>query len=71
LFDSSAVNQKKQRYSYMLELEGQFGMPIKDSGVVVLTDDNALTFDKVMKAMFSSDLNYINSISQYKIVMLK
>ena len=59
LFDSSAESHEKQPYRYLLTLEGQFGSPLKDSGVIVLTNDNTLTFDMVMQSALSSDINYI------------
>lgn len=69
LFDSSSDNLKKQPYSYLLALEGRFGNPKRDSGVVVLTNDNTLTFDTVMKSMLSSDMNYIKSVPEFEIII--
>jgi hypothetical protein len=54
LFDSSSDKQNLQPFSYLLRLEGQFGHLKKDTSVVVLTNDNALTFNVVMKAFVSS-----------------
>jgi len=71
LFDSSAENQEKQRYSYLLTLEGQMGNPVKDSSITVLTNDDTLTFGKVMRAMLSSNMDYIKSVSSFKIVMFR
>ncbi len=71
LFDSSSENQQKQPYSYLLTLEGQFGNPSKASGVIVLTNDDVLTFDKVMSVMISSNMDYIKSVSPFRIVMFK
>ncbi len=69
LFDSSADSLQKQPYKFLLTLEGQFGIPLRDSGVVILSDDNSLTFDVVMKSMLSSDMNFIESISNYRFIM--
>lgn len=69
LFDSTSENQQKQPYLYLLTLEGKFGNPLKDSGVIVLTDDDTLTFEKVMSAMLSSSTVYIKSVSPFKLVM--
>lgn len=69
LFNSSAENQQKQPYSYLLTLEGQFGNPLKNSSAIVLTDDNTLTFEKVMKAMLSSNTDYIKSVSPFRVIM--
>lgn len=71
LFDSSSENQEKEPFLYLLTLKGKFGIPLQDSGVVVLTDDNTLTFDDIMKAMLSSDFDYMQSISPYKLVMFQ
>ncbi len=71
LFDSSSENQEKQPYQYLLTLEGKFGNPLRDSGVVVLTDDNTLTFDHVMKSMLSSNMDYKKNISPYQLVMFQ
>lgn len=70
-FDSSAEINKKQPYSYLLILEGKFGNPLRDSGVVILTDDNTLTFETVMRVTCSSSMEYINSVSPFRIVMFK
>lgn len=71
LFDSSAENQEKHPYLYLLILEGQFGNPLRNSGVILLTDDNTLTFDKVMHSMLSSNMDYKKSVSPYKLIMFK
>lgn len=71
LFDSSSDNQEKQPYKYLLTLEGKFGNPLRDSGVVVLTNDNTLTFNDVMKSLVSSNLEYIKSVSSYRLVMFE
>lgn len=71
MFDSSSKSQVKQPYLYLRTLEGKFGNPLKNSGAIVLTNDNALTFDMVMKAMLSSNIDYIKSIPAHKIVMFK
>lgn len=70
-FDSSAEDQEKHPYQYLLTLEGQFGNPLKDSIIIILTDDNTLTFDSVIKSALSSDINYWKSISPYKLIMIK
>ncbi len=69
VFDSTEENQEKTAYKYLLHLKGQFGNPVKDTGVVILTDDDTLTFEQVMQSGLSSDLNYKKSISPYKLIM--
>jgi hypothetical protein len=71
LFDSSAKNQEKQPYLYLLTLEGKFGNPLRDSGVILLTNDHTLTFDTVMRVMISSNMDYIKSVSPFKLIMYK
>jgi hypothetical protein len=71
LFDSSSENQEKQPYLYLLTLVGKSGNPLRDSGVIVLTNDNTLTFDNVRKSMISSSIDYIKSVSQYRLVMFQ
>ncbi|MEC0092329.1 hypothetical protein [Paenibacillus macquariensis] len=66
LFDSSSDKQEKQPFLFLLTLEGQFGNPSKDSGVVILTNDNTLTFDVVMKSVLSSNFDYKKS---YRLVV--
>lgn len=71
LFDSSAQNQKKQPYLYLLTLKGQLGNSKRDSGMVVLTDDDKLDFNTVTRAMLSSSMKYQKIVSSFKIVMYK
>lgn len=71
LFDSSGEDQNKNPFLYLLTLEGRIGNPLKDSSVIVLTNDDSLTFDKVWRVMISSSLTYIQSVSPFKIVMFK
>jgi hypothetical protein len=70
LFDSSGEDQSKYPFSYLLTLEGKIGNPLKDSGFIVLTNDDSLTFDKVWIVMISSNMNVIQSVSPFKIVMI-
>lgn len=71
LFDSSAESQKERPYSYLLTLKGRFGNPVKESTVIVLTNDSTLTFDEVMKAMLSGNTDYVKSISPFKLIIQK
>jgi hypothetical protein len=68
-FESSSDQQQAQPFSYLLTLEGQFGKPKKDSWVVVLTNDRALTFDTVIKSLLSSSMDYSKSVSPYQLVL--
>ena len=69
LFDSTAEEQTKEPFKYLLTLEGPFGNPKRDSGVIVLTNDESLTFDEVMGSMLSSSMEYIQSVPPYRLVM--
>ena len=71
LFDSSGVKKEKQPYGYLLTLAGQGGSPVKDSSIIILTNDNTLTFDKVMSAMISSSMSLKDSISPFRIIMFQ
>ncbi|NLN49701.1 MAG: hypothetical protein GX154_11580 [Clostridiales bacterium] len=70
-FDSSAEDQVKHPYQYLLTLEGKFGNPLKDSVIIILTDDNTMTFDIVIQSALSSDLSFKKSISPYKLIMIR
>jgi hypothetical protein len=69
LFDSSDVKKEKQPYVYLLTLAGKWGSPVKNSSIIVLTDDNTLTFDKVISVMISSSMNLKESVSPFRIIM--
>ncbi|WP_239617693.1 hypothetical protein [Cohnella mopanensis] len=68
LFDSSSDKQDMQRYSHLVTLEGQFGNPLKNTQIVVLTDDNALSFNVVLKTLITSNMDYKQSVSPYRLV---
>lgn len=68
IFDSSSEDLKIHNYKYMLDLKGTMPNATKESRFVVLTDDEALTFDDVILRLISSDMNVINSGSPFKIV---
>lgn len=69
LFDSTAESNPESPYKHMLILEGKAGNPVIDSGVIVLTDDETLTFDEVTRSMLSSSMEYIQSVSPFRLVM--
>ena len=68
LFDSDSDSRNVDGFSYLLTLEGQFGNPKKDRTIVVITDDRTLTFDTIMKSILSSNMEFIKSVSPYKLV---
>lgn len=69
LFDSSAKDLSGKPFKHLLTLKGQFGNPLRDSGVIVLANDRSLTFDLIMSGMLSSNSEYIKSIPEYQLIM--
>lgn len=69
LFDSSAKDLSGKPFKHLLTLKGKFGNPLRDSGIIVLANDNSLTFDLIMSGMLSSNLEYIKSIPEYQLIM--
>lgn len=70
-FDSSAPTLEKEPYKYLLALEGKIGNPLMDSGFVVLTDDETLTFDQVILNMISSSMSVKETIPKHQIIMFR
>lgn len=68
VFDSSSEDLTDRKYKYILDLRGRMPNAAEDNRWVVLTDDEALTFENVSLSMYSSSLDIINSISPFKIV---
>ena len=71
IFDSSSEDLTDYKYKYILDLNGRAPNAAKDSRIVILTDDETLTFDNVLLSMYSSSMEVINSISPYKLVLLE
>jgi len=70
-FDSSAPVQEKEPYKYLLTLDGNTGNPLRNSGLIVLSNDQKLTFDQIMRAMISSNMSVIESTPKHQILMFK
>lgn len=70
-FDSSAPTQEKVPYQYLLNLEGETGNPLRNSGLIVLSNDQSLTFDQIIRGMISSNMNVIKSTPKHQILMFK
>ena len=66
--DSTDSGQLDNQYAYLLELEGNLDQDIK---ATVLTDDEALTFDKLMEATYSNNLEESLSIQPCKVIMFE
>ncbi len=60
---------EKITYKHLLILEGKWGIPEKESRMLVLSDRNDLTHEEVTSAMVSSSTDYINSVGRHKIVL--
>ena len=70
-FDSSAPTQEKEPYKYLLTLEGETGNPLRNSGLIVLSSDENLTFGQIIGAMISSNMSVIESTPKHQILMFK
>jgi len=68
IFDSSSEDLSDREYKYILELSGRMPNAERDSYFAILTDDETLTFDKVVKSSISSDSVEIRSISPYRLI---
>jgi len=62
-------NLNAEDFDYLLILEGQWGLPVQDYKMLVVSDDETLTFDEVNKVMVSSSMEYINSVGRHRIVL--
>lgn len=71
LFDSSMEKQNTDGFAHLLRLEGSFGMPARDTIVLLLADDESITFDQYMTAMFSSSTEVIQSVQPSRLIMLQ
>jgi hypothetical protein len=70
LFDSSVEVQNTDGFDHLLRLEGSFGMPKRDTVILLLADDESITFDQYMTAMFSSNTEVIQSVQPSRLIML-
>ena len=68
LFETEAKSHEHSPYLYLFTLEGQYGNPKKDTKVIILTDDKTLTFETVMKVLYSSNLDYKKSVPNFRIL---
>ena len=70
-FDSSAPTQEKEPYQFLLALKGKIGNPLMDSGFIVLTSDETLTFDQVILNMISSSMRVKENIPKHQIILFQ
>ena len=52
---SKHVDPKGNNYKYKLELSGKIPNSKKETTLIILTNDNTLTFDDVSKSLYSSN----------------
>ncbi|NOU78101.1 hypothetical protein GC101_04325 [Paenibacillus sp. LMG 31459] len=62
IFESADETGEPTPFSYLLTLRGKSGNPSRDTTVTLLTNDNKLTFDKYMTALYSSNTEVIKSV---------
>jgi len=69
MFYEDQESFEKITYKHLLILEGKWGMPAKESRMIVLSDRKDLTHQEVTSAMVSSSTDYIDSVGRHKIVL--
>jgi hypothetical protein len=69
-FDSDSEDLHDYKFKYLMTLEGTLPNAAKSGKVTVLTDDKELTYKDVMWKFLSSDMNYIKSISPFKLIFI-
>ena len=69
LFNSTKKNEQKEQYSYLLKLDGRYPNAAVDETFVVLTNDSALTFEKIAHADFANDRKTKESIYPIRFIL--
>lgn len=67
-FDSSVDQEEAVGFSYLLTLDGEFGNPVRENQLILLTNDDSVTFAQWTKAIFSSQLSVSRRIDPYKLI---
>lgn len=62
---SSYTDPNGNEYEYKLELTGTLPNASKESNIIILTNDNTLTFEQVSKSMYSSNSKHNEGIDYY------
>ena len=60
-----------EAYDNLLVLEGQWGQPVQQYRMLVVSDDESLTFDDVTRVMVSSSMQAINDVGKHRVVLFK
>lgn len=62
---SEYVDPEGNNYKYKLELSGKMPNSQKETTLIILTNDNTLTFDNVSKSLYSSNSNDSKNVDFY------
>ena len=63
--NSKYVDLEGKNYKYKLELSGVMPNAQKETTLIILTNDNTLTFDDVSKSLYSSNSKDSDSVDFY------
>lgn len=63
--NSKHVYPEGKNYKYKLELSGTMPNSEKETTLIILTNDNTLTFDDVSKSLYSSNSNDSDGVDFY------
>ena len=63
--NSKYVDPEGKNYNYKLELRGVMPNAQKETTLIILTNDNTLTFDDVSKSLYSSNSKDSESVDFY------
>lgn len=69
-FISDSEDLHDYKFKYLLTLDGTLPNAAESGKVTVLTDDKELTYHDVMWKFLSSDKNYSDSISPFKLIFI-
>lgn len=70
VFSSDSSDLKDYKFKHLLQLSGTLPNAAKSGKVVIITDDEKLTYKDVMWVYFSSDSSYSENISPFKLVIM-
>lgn len=66
---SNYTDPDGNEYKYKLELSGTMTNASKETKYIILTNDNTLTFDKVVKSIYSSNSKDSDGIDYYLLLI--
>jgi hypothetical protein len=70
VFNSDSNDLQDYKFTHLLQLTGTLPNAAKSGKVVIITDDENLTYKDVMWSYFSSDSEYSKNISSFKLVIM-